>query len=142
MARATNDVREVNFMFSPGFSLVIGSLNFLILPLFVAPRIHPSLIITPAVFVVAYIIALRHYLGTLRGDSVAIFAGQLRHRGLVQARSATASGGRVLLEAIEEAEVSGRIELNVWVWRAPRSVALFTLMTSGMWQSVQARVAA
>ena len=32
MARATNDVREVNFMFSPGLNLVIGSLNFLIMP--------------------------------------------------------------------------------------------------------------
>ena len=41
MARATNDVREVNFMFSPGLSLVIGSLNFLIMPLIVAPRIYP-----------------------------------------------------------------------------------------------------
>ncbi len=33
MARATNDVREVNFMFSPGFNLVAGSLMFLIMPL-------------------------------------------------------------------------------------------------------------
>jgi ATP-binding cassette subfamily B protein len=28
MARATNDVREVNFLFSPGLNLVIGSANF------------------------------------------------------------------------------------------------------------------
>jgi len=32
MARATNDVREVNFLFSPGLSQVVGSLNFLIFP--------------------------------------------------------------------------------------------------------------
>ncbi|MBG0771912.1 MAG: ABC transporter ATP-binding protein, partial [Anaerolineaceae bacterium] len=37
MARATNDVREVNYMFSPGFNLVIGSLNFLFIPLFIGP---------------------------------------------------------------------------------------------------------
>ncbi len=65
MARATNDVREVNFMFSPGLSLVIGSLNFLIMPLIVAPRIHPSLILTPALFVIAYAISIRAYLKTL-----------------------------------------------------------------------------
>ncbi len=33
MARATNDVREVNLMISPGINLVIGSGNFLLMPL-------------------------------------------------------------------------------------------------------------
>ncbi len=82
MARATNDVREVNFMFSPGFSLVVGSLNFLIVPLFVAPTFHPSLILTPLIFIVAYVIALRHYLGTLRvvTDEVRASFGQLNTR--------------------------------------------------------------
>ena len=82
MARATNDVREVNFMFSPGFSLVIGSLNFLFVPLFVAPRIHPALVITPALFVVAYFFALRHYLATLRSvtDEVRASFGHLNTR--------------------------------------------------------------
>lgn len=82
MARATNDVREVNFMFSPGFSLVIGSINFLIVPLFIAPQIHPSLIITPALFIIAYIFALRHYLGTLRSvtDEVRASFGHLSTR--------------------------------------------------------------
>jgi filamentous hemagglutinin family protein len=49
-------------------------------------------------------------LGTLRGDSVAIFARQLRHSGLIQAVSVTSTGGRVVLQAREEAEVRGRIE--------------------------------
>ncbi len=49
-------------------------------------------------------------LGTLRGDSVAIFAGQLRHHGLVQATAATASGGRVLLHALRDVDVHGRVE--------------------------------
>ena len=35
MARATNDVREVNYMFSPGINLVIGSFIFLLMPIFV-----------------------------------------------------------------------------------------------------------
>ncbi len=33
MARATNDVREINLMFNPGVNLVIGSAMFLIMPL-------------------------------------------------------------------------------------------------------------
>ena len=65
MARATNDVREVNYMFSPGFNLVIGSLNFLFIPLFVAPTYNPALIITPIVFIVLYVLALWRYLTVL-----------------------------------------------------------------------------
>jgi len=36
MARATNDVREVNYMFSPGVNLVVGSFIFILMPIFVA----------------------------------------------------------------------------------------------------------
>ncbi len=62
MARATNDVREVNYMFSPGFNLVIGSLNFLLIPLIVGPTYHIALIATPAAFIILYALALWHYL--------------------------------------------------------------------------------
>jgi len=65
MARATNDVREVNYMFSPGFNMVIGSLNFLLIPLVVGPTYHPALIATPAAFIILYILALWHYLKVL-----------------------------------------------------------------------------
>ncbi len=66
MARATNDVREINYMFSPGFNLVVGSLNFLFIPLFVGPTYHIALIITPAAFIILYVITLWHYLNILR----------------------------------------------------------------------------
>ena len=65
MARATNDVREVNYMFSPGFNLVLGSLNFLLIPLIVGPSYHPALIATPLGFIVLYFFALWHYLNVL-----------------------------------------------------------------------------
>jgi ATP-binding cassette, subfamily B, bacterial len=65
MARATNDVREINFMFSPGVNLVVGSAFFLIMPLVVAPRYHPALLLTPAVFAAVYVVALGRYLKTL-----------------------------------------------------------------------------
>lgn len=82
MARATNDVREVNYLFSPGLNLVVGSLNFLIVPLFVAPSYHPSLILAPVVFIIFYIIALRHYLRTLSPvtDEVRASFGKLNMR--------------------------------------------------------------
>jgi len=65
MARATNDVREVNLMLNPGVNLVIGSFMFLIMPIIIAPRIYPSLIITPLVFLVMYFISLQRYLHNL-----------------------------------------------------------------------------
>ncbi|NMC35122.1 MAG: ABC transporter ATP-binding protein [Veillonellaceae bacterium] len=65
MARATNDVREVNFLFSPGLNMVIGSLTFLIFPLIAAPRYSLQLMIVPAVFIVLYFILLRIYMGGL-----------------------------------------------------------------------------
>jgi ATP-binding cassette subfamily B protein len=65
MARATNDVREVNYMFSPGVNLVVGSFMFLMMPFFAAPQYHYSLLLTPAIFTVIYFIALSRYLKTL-----------------------------------------------------------------------------
>jgi ATP-binding cassette subfamily B protein len=62
MARATNDVREINLMFSPGINLVIGSLFFLVMPIIFAPRYNPWLMLTPVLFAIVYFIALARYL--------------------------------------------------------------------------------
>ena len=62
MARATNDVREVNFLFSPGLNMVVGSLTFLVFPILYAPRYHPSLLLVPCIFVVLYFITLKIYM--------------------------------------------------------------------------------
>ncbi len=66
MARATNDVREINFLFSPGINLVVGSANFLIMPLLFAPSYHPALILTPLLYAIAYFLALWQYLRELQ----------------------------------------------------------------------------
>jgi ATP-binding cassette subfamily B protein len=66
MARATNDVREVNLMMNPGVNLVIGSFMFLVMPLVIAPTMHPALVIVPLIFAVGYFILLQHFLGQLR----------------------------------------------------------------------------
>lgn len=66
MARATNDVREVNFLFNPGLNLVVGSANFMLMPLLIAPTYHPALVLTPLLFMIAYFLALWRYLVELR----------------------------------------------------------------------------
>lgn len=82
MARATNDVREINFMYSPGLNLVIGSFTFLIMPLFIAPRFHAALILTPLAFLIAYFLALWQYLAELYPitDKVRAAFGKLNTR--------------------------------------------------------------
>ena len=65
MARSTNDVREVNLMFSPGVNLVVGSFIFILMPIFVAGRYHPSLVLTPIVFIFLYFFFLVRYLKSL-----------------------------------------------------------------------------
>lgn len=62
MARATNDVREINFMFSPGINLVVGSANFIFMPILFSFRYHPALVAAPLTFLVLYILALWQYL--------------------------------------------------------------------------------
>jgi ATP-binding cassette subfamily B protein len=65
MARATNDVREVNLMFNPGLNLVIGSANFLFMPLIAAPAISPQLVLVPFLYLVSYVLSVRVYLRNL-----------------------------------------------------------------------------
>jgi ATP-binding cassette, subfamily B, bacterial len=62
MARATNDVREINLMFSPGVNLVVGSFLFLVISTLYAPRFYPTLVIVPFVFTVLYVLSLWRYL--------------------------------------------------------------------------------
>jgi len=104
MARATNDVREVNYMFSPGFNLVIGSLNFLLLPLIIGPTYHISLIITPAAFIILYTFTLWYYLKILRP-----ITSQVRSAfGTLNSRLAEAVDGIEIVKgtAQEDAEIN------------------------------------
>jgi ATP-binding cassette subfamily B protein len=72
MARSTNDVRELALMMAPGLNLVIGSGIFLIMPIVVAPRYHPTLVIVPVLFALGYLVAMWHYLRTLQPVTAAV----------------------------------------------------------------------
>jgi len=66
MARATNDVREINLLFNPGMNLVVGSIMFLVAPFILVPSIAPQLLLTLFLYVVFYFFLLRSYLRELR----------------------------------------------------------------------------
>jgi ATP-binding cassette subfamily B protein len=61
MARATNDVRMLNLMFSPGLMLIVDSLVGIVVPIFMISRIDPRLLLVPMLFVVVLAITVYDY---------------------------------------------------------------------------------
>lgn len=114
MARATNDVRELNLMMNPGINLVVGSANFLIMPLLLAPRYSWQLIFAPLFFIVTYVLSLIRYMNVLShiADRVRLSFGRLN------ARLAEAIDGIEMVKstAQESAEVA-RFEHNARAYR-------------------------
>jgi ATP-binding cassette subfamily B protein len=114
MARATNDVRELNLMFNPGINLVVGSSNFLVMPLFLAPTIHPQLIAVPLAFIASFVLAIRRYMGELNPVTERVRAnfGHL-NAGLEEALE----GVETVKGAAREPQEVDRFEANVRAWR-------------------------
>ena len=114
MARATNDVREVNLMANPGMNLVIGSANFLIMPLIVSLTLYPQLILAPLVYLVAYAVSVRHYIRQLRPATA-----QVRQEfGAMNATLAEAIDGiETVKGSAQERYEAGRFRRKVTNWR-------------------------
>ncbi len=114
MARATNDVRELNLMLNPGINLIVGSANFMLMPLFVAPTYHPQLILTPLLFFIAYWLALRQYMNELRP----VTENVRRKFGVMNAGLAEAiEGVETVKGAAREPEETERFEQNAYAYR-------------------------
>lgn len=138
MARATNDVREINLMFNPGFNLVLGSANFILMPLIAAPFYHPSLILVPALFIITYFLAIWRYLRELQpiSDSARRAFGQLNTH-LTEAIDGieVVKGG-----AQEEAEVArftenARVFRNAFVQQGDAEARYLPLLLLGLAQA-------
>ncbi|MFO8017257.1 MAG: ABC transporter ATP-binding protein [Promethearchaeia archaeon] len=62
MARATDDVRNLNFLMSPAISLILESFTQLIIPIIYIYLFYPNdLLIFPLIFTVFFLITLRFY---------------------------------------------------------------------------------
>jgi len=72
MARATNDVRALNFMFSPGLSLIIDSLMAVVVPMFLIAQLRLQLLLAPTVFLILFAITLTGYNRQLKPVSIAL----------------------------------------------------------------------
>jgi ATP-binding cassette subfamily B protein len=114
MARATNDVREVNLLMNPGVNIVVGSASFLIFPLLIAPRIAPQLVLVPVLYVVLYVIAVTYYLRRLRPATERV----RRNFGRMNATLAEAiEGVETVKGAAQERREITRFEGSVREWR-------------------------
>ena len=101
MARATNDVRQLNPMMNPGVSLIIESSIGIIAPLVFIAFLRPELLVAPVLFVIGHIFALRRYVNQLNP-----VAGEQRWRfgemnaGLTE----TITGIEVVKSAVQEVQ--------------------------------------
>jgi ATP-binding cassette subfamily B protein len=72
MARATNDVRALNMMFSPGLSLIIDSLMGALAPMILIARLRLELLFAPVLFLILFAITITDYSRQLKPVSIAM----------------------------------------------------------------------
>jgi ATP-binding cassette subfamily B protein len=135
MARATNDVREINMLFNPGMNLVVGSAFFLIAPFFLVPSIHPQLLLAPFIYSVLYVFALRDYLVSLRPSTETV----RREFGRLNATLAEAIDGiETVKGAAQEQKEMNRFNealakwRNAFVWQGDVEARFYPLLLLGL----------
>ncbi|MFN8458113.1 MAG: ABC transporter ATP-binding protein [Anaerolineae bacterium] len=72
MARATNDVRSLNAMVSPGLTLITDSIMGALAPLILIGRLRPELLLAPLLFIVLFAITITDYNRRLKPVSIAM----------------------------------------------------------------------
>ena len=71
MARATNDVRMLNLMFSPGLMLITDSIMAAIIPTILIGRLRFELLLAPVIFLILLAITVADYNRRLKPVSIA-----------------------------------------------------------------------
>ena len=61
MARATNDVRTLNIMFSPGIMLLIDGFMGIVAPVILIAQLDSRLLLVPSLFLILYVITIWDY---------------------------------------------------------------------------------
>ncbi|HZJ10206.1 MAG TPA: ABC transporter ATP-binding protein, partial [Trueperaceae bacterium] len=101
MARATNDVRQLNPMMNPGVALITESLSSLVVPIIFIAAIDTRLLAAPLAFLVVFYFALRAYMRQLNP-----VAGAMRRQfGTLNAGlNETIMGIEVVKSTVQEAQ--------------------------------------
>jgi ATP-binding cassette subfamily B protein len=114
MARATNDVQQLNLMISPGASLIFNSLMATVAPLVAIAFLRLELLLVPLLFILAFIPALRRYSRELNPVT-----GRLRFQfGALNATLAEAVSGIEVVKAYaQEAQEQGKFSAGARAYR-------------------------
>ncbi len=114
MARATNDVRQVNLMFSPGLSLIVASFMAIVLPVALIGAVNWRLLLAPAIFVILWAITVADYNRRLKPVSEA----QREQFGAMNAALAeTVAGIEVVKTSAQERREHRRFARNARLFR-------------------------
>lgn len=114
MARATNDIRQMNWMISPGIDLILSSMIALVVPLWFMFRIDVRLLIVPAIFMVFFAITLAWYMKKLNPVSNAMRASF----GVVNANlNESVHGVEVIKSTGQELPELGKFSRNARAYR-------------------------
>ena len=89
MARATNDVRTLNMMFSPGIMLIVDSFMGIIAPVVLITTIRLELLLVPSLFLIGFVITVHGYAKELEPVSI----DMRRQFGMMNAGLAEAING-------------------------------------------------
>ncbi|WP_222851603.1 ABC transporter ATP-binding protein [Phytoactinopolyspora mesophila] len=114
MARAANDIRQLSNMVTPGLDLIVDSGLQGLIPLIFIATIDPRLLLVPVLFVVAFVLALWHYMRQLSPVSTTMREqfGDL-NAGLNEA----VRGIEVIKVTAQEAQERQRFERNARRYR-------------------------
>jgi len=75
MARAANDVGQINSMIVPGLDLLLGCTLSVVVPLVFIGLLNPQLLLAPLLFSAAFAVALRSYIRALQPVADGLRAG-------------------------------------------------------------------
>ncbi len=114
MARAANDVRQLNAMTNPGISLILDSSMSLVIPIIFIGFIRPELLLAPLLFTLAFVLAIRRYTRQLNP----VNAAMREQFGVMNAGLAeSVTGIEVVKAAAQEAQEQGKFDGNARRYR-------------------------
>ena len=114
MARAANDVRQLNPMINPGVSLILDSFMSLIVPIIFIAFLNPQLLLAPLIFTAGFFITLRIYTRQLNP----INAGMRERFGAMNAGlEETITGIEVVKSTAQEPQEKRKFEKNARAYR-------------------------
>lgn len=114
MARATNDVRQLNPMMNPGVSLIIESIMAIITPLIFIGLIDWRLLLAPLLWVIVYVFAVRRYMNQLNPVAG---AQRMQFGSMNAGLNETVTGIEVVKSAAQEVQEKAKFEENARKFR-------------------------